>query len=384
MLSQQQTKINVLFHTPLFIPLIGTIIGIIIAQAGLIKISGAVILIASALLEFLTRHFFLIQHLRITQIFLCMFFIGISSVQYILQQKHQELVILNYSEKNINGQGIVIDKELLVDHRFRERLKIRIKETYNNDNQENKSVPVHTDFSISCYLPYHSELDIDDTVLLYNFTLKKSLQSPLSENQSFNNYLIKENIITTLFIDKRTKLTKIESPSFSYKRFLWHKRQQFLACFKQKLSQRSFDYFSLIFLGYKQVHKKNDLTTTFNYWGISHYLARSGLHIVLFIVIWQYFLNLLPLSFIFKNLILLLICLFYTLMSWSSLSFYRALFIFLLTQNGKLIHQQVNYAHLIIFLALTFLLFNPMNLFFLEFQLSFGLTAILVFIACVR
>ena len=47
-----------------------------------------------------------------------------------------------------------------------------------------------------------------------------------------------------------------------------------------------FKYFASIFLG-EPGNKKNTLTIKRNmqFWGIVHYLARSGLHVVIFIAI---------------------------------------------------------------------------------------------------
>jgi competence protein ComEC len=381
MLSQPVKTTRHKLHAPFLLPLMGTLAGIILTHLGFISILNAFLITCGALALFIIIILYAVHLYLAMQLLLVLSFIGLSSLQYALQKKYHDLVILNYSEQTFDAQGLVTDKELLVDQRFRERLKIQIRQICHTKKSEHSS---HADFSISCYVPFYSKIDIDDIVLLQSFTIKESKKVSLAQNQSFFDYLIKENMAASIFIDKKITLLKRESPVYSYKRWLWHKRQKLLRIFKQKLSRYSFDYFSLIFLGHKQICNRNELSTTFNYWGISHYLARSGLHIILFVLIWQFFLNFLPIAMILKSLILLCICLLYALLSWSSLSFYRAFFIFLLTQAGKLTHQQINYIHLTSFLALAFLLFNPMNLFFLDFQLSFGLTGILILISWIN
>ena len=110
----------------------------------------------------------------------------------------------------------------------------------------------------------------------------------------------------------------------------------------------------------------------FKQWGISHYLARSGLHVVIFVMIWQTLLALLPLPLRTKNLFLILLIICYALLSWSSVSFERALLMFLLYRIACLLGYASHYIHVI---TLTTLRTYPQSIasLFFDFQLSFGL-----------
>jgi competence protein ComEC len=134
--------------------------------------------------------------------------------------------------------------------------------------------------------------------------------------------------------------------------------------------------FSTIFLGNKDGVKKrlNNEKIFFKLWGISHYLARSGLHLVVFLALLELLLRLIPITFVLKQIISLCIAMIYFLLSWSSLSFMRAFLTFIMYKICLLLGLSSNFLHLVILTCFITLLYNPAHLFFLDFQLSFGLT----------
>ena len=119
----------------------------------------------------------------------------------------------------------------------------------------------------------------------------------------------------------------------------------------------------------------------FKVWGIVHHLARSGLHLAIFILCWVFLLHFLPLSFMVKHLFLLIISLIYFFLSTPSISFIRAFHLFLLFTLSSLLKVPMTAFHAIILSSLITLLYNPYQLFFLDFQLSFYLTFCLAWLA---
>lgn len=147
----------------------------------------------------------------------------------------------------------------------------------------------------------------------------------------------------------------------------------------RKMTRLTSALFSSLFLG------KNSSNLNFYrvkyYWnilGISHYLARSGIHIMLLLIIWSYVIFMIPISYVCKQILLILISVLFYALSWPSISFTRAIigscfFIFC-----KLRRIAIAPIHVICIICLLDLLANPFNLFLLEFQLSFGLTFFLL------
>lgn len=202
-----------------------------------------------------------------------------------------------------------------------------------------------------------------DKVKLKNITLRIPQNNP-----NFTDYLIKENILAI------TNLKKQNVTTLPNKNWLLAKRHELYTRLQAKIPPRPFAYFSSIFLGNKTKQPPRD---NFYYFGTAHHLARSGLHVALFVLLWTVLLWLIPLPRILKHLILVALCLTYAVLSWTSTSFIRAIGIFLLYQLGAILNKQTNLLYLLQLIAFVILLTNPINLFFLDFQLSFGLTAAL-------
>jgi competence protein ComEC len=213
------------------------------------------------------------------------------------------------------------------------------------------------------------ELRVDDTIELEGLIVRPS------SKKDFDSYLIKEGIVASVFIPSCV-YSKKTSPSWSISRWIATQKYELLARMKQSMSPTLFSLFASIFLGYKHLPKKNTTTTRdhFTTWGVTHYLARSGLHMVIFVGIWQLLLSIIPLPWLFKELALLLFGITYCFLSWSSISFIRAFCTFVLYKGCMLLHKPIQLLQLLTLVCLAVLLTNPIQLFFLDFQLSFGLT----------
>ena len=150
-------------------------------------------------------------------------------------------------------------------------------------------------------------------------------------------------------------------------------RNALLSRVQKKMGTSTFQLFASLFLGELQAKKESELRPSFDFWGISHFLARSGLHVLLFVVSWRLLLLLLPAHLFVKDLLLALMCLIYAFLSWPSISFIRALMLFYLYTLSRLVGRQKNFVHLACVITLTTLCLNPLYLFSLAFQLSFAL-----------
>lgn len=228
--------------------------------------------------------------------------------------------------------------------------------------------------SLVCYSRYKTNFQVDDVISLNNVKIKTVENDSLSGNTSFQNYLFKEGFLASIFLTKDQDITLLERPKYSFNRWLWNLKTRIYNELAAKMDKQTFTYFALIFLGNTQQPEITQMRETFNYWGLSHYLARSGLHIVLFILIWTFLFRFIPIRLRWKQFILILICIIYKLLSWSSIPFIRAFYVFLLMEGGKLLDLQTHFLHLLSIVCILVLVSNPLQLFFLDFQLSFGLT----------
>lgn len=246
-----------------------------------------------------------------------------------------------------------------------------------------------------------------------------TLEPKISNSRLYN---LRENILAKISINKFEPdyIIYAENQSLldKIKKIFFNTKNSILNRLKQKMSSLTFTLFSNLFLGakiyqisetiasktstqninlfhtnhtnlFKETNSKDNLyickntkniKNNFMIWGLSHYLARAGLHVIIFLMIWQAFLRLIPINFILKQIFLTLLLIFFWLLSWPAIPFKRAVLTFILTQITiffKKIPQPINILSII---CLLILVKNPFHLFSLDFQLSFVLTLALTLI----
>ncbi len=201
----------------------------------------------------------------------------------------------------------------------------------------------------------------------------------------FKLYLFKEGIDATAF-QPMVQIKILHRPSTSFKRWASKKRDALYRQFSQKLSPSTFALFSSLFLGNRTTIKQQlePQKPQFKTWGISHFLARSGVHLLIFILLLSALLSLVPLPFSIKHLILFFCALLYAALSWPSISFNRALYTFVFCKIATLRSIPLHSMHTLALVCLLLLVISPLQIFFLDFQLTFLLTFCLMWIAQLR
>ncbi|MFA6066560.1 MAG: ComEC/Rec2 family competence protein [Candidatus Babeliaceae bacterium] len=240
-------------------------------------------------------------------------------------------------------------------------------------HQQKTHIAPTRNYVIKIYTPEQAqELRVGDIILCSN------MQCDMPKNDHFVQYNIKEKITHTFFI-KNPQITVLQRPKYSYNRTIHEYRQHITDQLRTKISPPCFALFSTIFLGSRDVDAHSLQTTQEHFiaWGIAHYLARSGLHLVLIIIMLMMLLRFLPLHFYLKQAIVIFIIMGYTCMTWFTISYLRSFLMFILSTLCMTLLIEVQLFHIVTLTALGILLENPFQLFFLDFQLSFALTAAL-------
>jgi ComEC/Rec2-related protein len=204
--------------------------------------------------------------------------------------------------------------------------------------------------------------------------IKKLTFKPI-KNSSYQWYLFKEGLAGSAFI-KRLNYTLEHRPVWSIHRWVFTQRERIIKHCNLTLSGETFSLLSALFFG-KQPHGLSfygSVRSHFTYWGVVHFLARSGLHLVLLAFCWSYLMRKMVLPFLLKQFLLGIFMYLYHLLTWPSISFMRALITFFIYRSATLSKQTVQPLHVLALTSLFVLLHNPVQLFFLDFQLSFGLT----------
>ena len=301
--------------------------------------------------------------------------------------------------KNIIITAKITDKLYRDTPEWRYRYTAQVSQISTSSSLDSSNTSHDCAHHVPCNLTIHMYTNkrifawIDDTILCGPLTINfatntlDTSQSNANSNtskkhNSFNCYLQKERIDGTVFLHKLAYQKLTRSP-YSWRDFFYWKREALLIHLRKKMSPDTYAFFCSLFMGNKiSVKSKLDHhKNSFKLWGISHHLARSGLHLVVFIIIWHFLLNLLPLPFFIKHLLAGLLVLVYGILSWPSISFWRAFFSYFFYKICVFFNFPLHPIHAISFVCFMILLANPHELFFLDFQLSFLLTFCLAWIA---
>ncbi|KKR97349.1 MAG: hypothetical protein UU47_C0001G0122 [candidate division TM6 bacterium GW2011_GWE2_41_16] len=206
-----------------------------------------------------------------------------------------------------------------------------------------------------------------------------------SNNKAFNRYLMKTFTQASVFLFKIPKRMYCSDLSRANKMYQWilNKKEHLFCSIQKNFSKPTAYLISLIFLGKTPfAHAQNrDIRENFGYWGLLHMIARSGLHLVIFFSVLGFLLAFFGLSPKTKLSFTLILTYGYALFSWLSLSFIRAVLSATLTAYAQIRGHITRPIDILTLTTYIFLIANPVALFFLDFQLSFGLTAILCWLS---
>lgn len=287
-----------------------------------------------------------------------------------LRSTNQENYFLTQAQLLCNKKsiitGIVVDKEERPNTRFPLVLTIAV----TNISYRSQNIAPNQPLA-KLYCREEHDFARNDTLTFPDIYLT------YPGNSSFGFFLKKQNICANGFLKKDQLILLVERPvTKTLNTWIQEKKDALVAHFQQNLSPEAFTLFSAIALGYAMEKSEftNSLREKFQWWGMSFHLARAGLHLLMFMFALQLFLFLLPIPFILKQSISMLLIFMYALFSWTSISFMRAvlmvLFYFLCTATAYASHA----LHTISLVCCLMLLYNPFYLLSLDFQLSFAYT----------
>lgn len=289
--------------------------------------------------------------------FLCIylsFFTGVALVQY-YEKQHSNFLETMSTKHSFDAS--VID----------------IENWYNDKTVLTLKISEPAEGNIKLFIKLKVFLEIGDVIKVTNMRV-----SP-TENKKYEFYLKKESIQSSLFI-KNFNYELLYRPIFNSKRWFNNQKERLIKSLYLKMSPTTQAIFFNIFLG----KKPQDLATfdyikaQFNNWGISHFLARSGLHLGCIAFLIFLLLSILPIHMLTKRILILLILTMYSLLTFGSISFARALVTYFFYTTFAIFNKQIRPLDLFFLTAFVILLNNPYQLFFLDFQLSFGITFLIL------
>ena len=202
---------------------------------------------------------------------------------------------------------------------------------------------------------------------------KLILQTSISKQQK--QLLMRAGFLGTSYLNATHSYILCSQEAYSFQHWLKCKKYTLRENLKKRMSSLTFSLFDTLFLGFRSSSREyQTIKQNFQLWGIVHYLARSGLHLVIISTLWKALLCCVPLGFIINNLLILFCIIFYALLTQFNISFIRALLLFILYTFCMLTNIVPHKIHLVLLTGFIILIGSPIELFFLDFQLSFSLT----------
>jgi predicted membrane metal-binding protein len=300
-------------------------------------------------------------------IFLLFFLAGFGRTFYFL---HYRVTLFPLYHVSIEG---TVESIISVDSKpWRYQSLLKIQRIFNSHGWEKKPC------TIQLYTHKKPRFSVADTVHC-------SLEKIPAPEGDFKLYLYKEDIDATAFQPK-VQVKVIHHPLYSVKRWISQKKKALHYRLLKKINPSTFALFSSLFMG-NRVSIKQELEPhkpLFKVWGISHFLARSGIHLLIFIILLSRLLSLIPAPFFIKHSFVLFCAFLYFLFSWPSVSFNRAFYTFLFYKMTTFLNIPLHSMHALALICLIILIQSPLQILFLDFQLTFLLTFCLIWIAHTR
>jgi len=222
----------------------------------------------------------------------------------------------------------------------------------------------HAPYTYRIYIPASWDIQVDDTVYI------PRLYIPEIRNVHFMWFLMREGIDG--YVHGRIYMQCIDRPFYSLSRWLSHQRSNLLNMMYTHVSRERANIVSQIFLGYRAMSVESK--QQYQSWGIMHMLARSGLHLMIFVFLCTFVFRYVPMHYLYRDALTLSLTSIYLLISWPSVSFLRAFWMLVGYYLSRALRIRYHAHHWVVFIAVILLSYNPMHLFFIDFQLSFLLT----------
>jgi ComEC/Rec2-related protein len=344
------------FHTKhLAFMVIALIAGITFAYAGLL---GLFIFLGCLALTYHEEH-----KPVVVALMCCFFFFG--STRY---YQHQAAFFADNDllEKNCNVTAIV--QEIFPRLDEQEQICIALHISDIQINQKAHSV----DKKIYLFLPHYTKLWIKpyQKIAVNNIILKHP------NSTSYQEYLIRENVWAVAH-PKWLSYTTIKKSSL-FMQQIDQLCAMPLQATNHAISQLTHSLYLSIFCGKKIKSTTTKMKELFSYWGISHHLARSGLHLIILIGLLLFLLSCIPCAASKKQWIAAVLLIFYYATTYPSVAFMRAFYMYLLYTLCKQLYVPSSSVHILLITTLLTLVINPSHLFFLDFQLSFSITLLIL------
>lgn len=249
-------------------------------------------------------------------------------------------------------------------------------EEINNDNINAKTMVTINDNREKL-----NTIKIGDTLQLSG-KLRQPLPATNPSQFDYARYLQFKNTFSLIYVDKDWEIiSHAQDLKGKLLRKLNDTRNQILLIHKQNIKSPMIEVLGGIIFGDDAVNPDEDTKENFINSGIFHILAASGMNVTLIFGIWFFFARTLRFNYKFSIVTGIILILVYTCMTGFGPPIIRAFLMLTLILIGKLIDKQTSTISLLFIVGFLMLVYNPLMVFDIGFQLSFIVTFALILTA---
>lgn len=321
-------------------------------------------LITIMLILLLTTNLFKLKHILIWAI---IFYLGIINTQFRLKIT-DELLNIAPVNSTISGQILSIPQSKKAD---KQNFLFKVdKIEYNNMIKEfdNEKVLV--------------SINTNEKLKIYDYyKISGRLSVPFKAGNpsqfDYGNYLRNFDVYSVFYGKQDSKLQKLNNKlTHKEKTLQWINdyREKIISIHSNYLASPNLEILGGIVFGDDAVSPPENIKQSFINSGLLHILAASGMNVAFIFSFFFFFLKLLRVNYKVNISIGIVMVLLYSLMTGLGASVIRATFMLVFVLIGKLIDRDAHSISLLAFVAFLMLLYNPMYINDVGFQLSFIVT----------
>ncbi len=239
---------------------------------------------------------------------------------------------------------------------------------------ENKKL---SDEKVLVSIEYNEKAHID--IRLYDsLKMKGRLSAPFKAGNpsqfDYGNYLRNHNVYAVFYAKSFEKIEKDKSFKAKFLQGINNYRENILSIHSKYLESPYLEILGGIVFGDDAVSPPKEIKKSFVNSGLLHILAASGMNVAFIYGFFYWIMSLLKVNFRLKVLLGMMMVMIYTMMTGMGASILRATGMLMFVLIGKLIDRDAHSISLLSFVGLLMLIYNPMYINEVGFQLSFLVT----------
>lgn len=255
--------------------------------------------------------------------------------------------------------------------------KIKFYFDVNQINSEVKNKKIGTT-AVSIYSSQNQKIQIGDIL-----ELEGKFQTPNKATNfgqfDYSNYLKNQGIFTVFYSKNYKSKGQSNNLNFKIQKYFISLTEKILQKHSKYLTKNQTDLLGGVVFGHRSINLTEEVKQDFINSGTFHILAASGMQVALVLLFWCFLMKLIKLPYNISLLSGSIIIIFYACFTGFPASILRALLMAEFIIFGKLIDRQADSIALILFVCSIMLLFNPLSILDVGFQLSFITTFGLIF-----